>query len=131
MEMRCDGKAHCKDSSDESKCDILDHGIGYDKQIVPVEVQRPGMRYKYPDDVWYQQLRTGKIVNADGVELLSKQGFSLEDVERAIRHLFLKIALPFSPHKSANVRFAEIADILKRFDAFRHKPRPSERARTL
>ena len=36
MEMRCDGKAHCKDSSDESKCHILDHGIGYDKLIVPV-----------------------------------------------------------------------------------------------
>ena len=37
MEMRCDGKAHCKDSSDESKCHILDLGIGYDKLIVPVD----------------------------------------------------------------------------------------------
>ena len=37
MENRCDGKAHCKDSSDEAKCHILDHGIGYDKLIVPVD----------------------------------------------------------------------------------------------
>ena len=37
MENRCDGKAHCKDSSDEAKCNILDHGIGYDKLIVPVD----------------------------------------------------------------------------------------------
>ena len=39
MEQRCDGKADCKDSSDESKCDILDHGIGYDKHIVPVDTE--------------------------------------------------------------------------------------------
>ena len=37
MENRCDGKAHCKDSSDEAKCHILDHGIGYDKLIAPVD----------------------------------------------------------------------------------------------
>ena len=37
MEMRCDGKADCKDSSDEYNCHILDHGIGYDKLIVPVD----------------------------------------------------------------------------------------------
>ena len=37
MENRCDGKAHCKDSSDEAKCHILDHVVGYDKLIVPVD----------------------------------------------------------------------------------------------
>jgi len=46
--------------------------------------------------------------------LLEREGVSLEDLEQALRHVFLKIAQPFSPHKSKNIRQAELQDILKR-----------------
>ncbi|CAK0893777.1 unnamed protein product [Prorocentrum cordatum] len=38
----------------------------------------------------------------------------MDDLEKALRHVFRKIAVPFSPHKSQNVREAELTDILNR-----------------
>jgi hypothetical protein len=88
-------------------------------QVVPVEVQRPGMEgYQYPDDDWYQALRRGKIINTEGMDLIAQQGFTIGDAELAIKNVFTKIALPFSPHKSSTVRYAEIMDIMKRFEGF-------------
>eukprot|EP00427_Karlodinium_veneficum_P053617 CAMPEP_0169403048 /NCGR_PEP_ID=MMETSP1017-20121227/55513_1 /TAXON_ID=342587 /ORGANISM="Karlodinium micrum, Strain CCMP2283" /LENGTH=373 /DNA_ID=CAMNT_0009509167 /DNA_START=51 /DNA_END=1172 /DNA_ORIENTATION=+ len=82
--------------------------------IVPVEIQRPGIKYVYPDEEWYTALRNGTVIPHDSIQMLVGMGVTLQDLEKAIRQVFLKIALPFSPHKSGNVRSAEIEDIMKR-----------------
>jgi len=85
-----------------------------DVQIVPVEIQRPGMTYQFPDDQFYARLHKGGILDSSALSLLEKEGVSLSSIEAAIRHMFLKIAVPYSPHKSENIRSAELLDIIKR-----------------
>jgi hypothetical protein len=84
--------------------------------IVPVEVQRPGMRFQYPDEQFYTNLRAGKGLSEQDINLLNGQGIQLSDLEGAIRQIFTQIAQPFSPHKSANIRQAELWAILSRCD---------------
>mmetsp|Transcript_58727 Transcript_58727/g.102269 ORF Transcript_58727/g.102269 Transcript_58727/m.102269 type:complete len:1021 (-) Transcript_58727:205-3267(-) len=82
--------------------------------IVPVEVQRPGCGYQYPDEDFYERLLNGQIVSSEGVSLLESEGIEMQEVERVIRQVFKKIAVSFSPHKTKTVRKAEIHHILKR-----------------
>merc|ERR1712178_390033 len=88
----------------------VDSGVA----ILPVELQRPGAKFMYPDESFYEQLRCGKYLTSAAMQTLKDEGIGLAQVEDAIRQTFLKIALPFSPHKSTNVRNAEMADILGR-----------------
>lgn len=88
--------------------------VKHGANIVPVEVQRPGSKYHYPDEAFYATILTGDHLNQEGKDILDNEGVTLVEVEKAIRQVFLKIALPFSPHKSKNVRDAELRDILKR-----------------
>jgi len=82
--------------------------------IVPVEIQRPGMKFEYPNEMFYRSLRNGSFLDVNSVALLQNQGMPMNDVETALRSVFNFIALPFSPHKSANIREAELANILER-----------------
>lgn len=82
--------------------------------IVPVDVQRPGMTNEYPDDDFYRRLLAGQLLSEDQQALIEQEGVGLADAVQAIRQVFLKIALPFSPQKSKSVREAELNDILKR-----------------
>jgi hypothetical protein len=90
--------------------------------LVPVEIQRPGIKYIYPNEEWFASFRRGEAIPKDSIDLLLGMGVSLAEVESAIRHVFLKIALPFSPHKSGNIRQAEIEDIMKRCALKKRKP---------
>lgn len=85
-----------------------------DVRLVPVEVQKPGIKYQYPDEDWYRGLRNGEVLDQASMELLAPFDITLDDCEKTIRKVFTKIALPLSPHKSGNVQNAEIADIMKR-----------------
>jgi len=85
-----------------------------DVAIVPVEIQRPGARFSYPDDNFYTKLVSGHFLPFASLHLLEDEGIFLADLERALRQVFKNIAIPFSPHKSANIRQAELADILRR-----------------
>lgn len=82
--------------------------------LVPVEVQRDGCEYQYPTEDYYSALIAGESLNEASVGILEQEGISLWDVEQAIRQVFLKIASPFSPHKTKAVREAELRDIFKR-----------------
>lgn len=86
----------------------------YGAQIVPVEIQRLGLSFAYPDDSFYTKLRKGETLTRVDLKCLSHEGVSLVDVEEALRFTFKQIALPFSPHKSKNVRMAELNDIVLR-----------------
>jgi len=84
--------------------------------IVPVEIYKRDDKtpFKYPDDAFYKKLSNGELLTESENDLLRDEGISVDDLEKALRHVFKKIALPFSPHKSGNVREAELTDILRR-----------------
>jgi len=82
-------------------------------RIVPVEVQRPSMKFPYPDEAYYQRLRRGEELDSGAMGLLQNEGITLRELEVAVRTVFCKIAVPFSPHKSANIRQAELVDLMK------------------
>lgn len=81
--------------------------------VVPVEVQRPGIKFEYPNDAFYEKLRAGQFLDDAAMKILSSQGIELHDLEDAIRRMFQKISKPFSPHKSGKVRIAELEDIVR------------------
>lgn len=82
-------------------------------QVVPVEVQRRGISFEYPTEDYYERLAKEQELDAGAMALITAEDISLSDLEEALRKVFLRIALPFSPHKTANVRMAELKDILK------------------
>jgi len=82
-------------------------------RIVLVEVQRPEMKFPFPNDAYYKRLRDGKELNQNATNLLASEGIMLDELENVLRQVFMRIAVPFSPHKSANIRDAELLDIMK------------------
>eukprot|EP00448_Togula_jolla_P034877 CAMPEP_0170625472 /NCGR_PEP_ID=MMETSP0224-20130122/30776_1 /TAXON_ID=285029 /ORGANISM="Togula jolla, Strain CCCM 725" /LENGTH=505 /DNA_ID=CAMNT_0010952047 /DNA_START=215 /DNA_END=1733 /DNA_ORIENTATION=+ len=82
--------------------------------IVPVLVQRPGIEFVYPEEAYYSRLLSGSALSATDMNLLSSEGVALDVLVSSLRQVFRQIALPFSPHKSANIRQAELKDILNR-----------------
>jgi len=88
----------------------------HNRPFVPVLLTRPGMQYTFPDEEFYEKLHRDEIIQdgAGGRKLLEENGTTLEEVEQAIRAIFMTIALPFSPHRSGAVREAEMTDILHR-----------------
>eukprot|EP00811_Abedinium_folium_P010741 NODE_1993_length_2315_cov_13.157678.p2 GENE.NODE_1993_length_2315_cov_13.157678~~NODE_1993_length_2315_cov_13.157678.p2 ORF type:complete len:269 (+),score=98.59 NODE_1993_length_2315_cov_13.157678:1431-2237(+) len=85
-----------------------------DVTIVPVEVQRPGIKFVYPDEDFFKDLGRGEGLALSDLQLLRELDISLETLEESARSVFRHIALPFSPHKSHNIRSAEMEDILVR-----------------
>merc|ERR1719491_1456259 len=53
--------------------------------IVPVEVQRPGSRYQYPDEEFYSKFLAGKSLSPEAMALLQSEGFTLKVLEQSIR----------------------------------------------
>merc|ERR1712232_1504009 len=86
----------------------------YKISIVPVKVERPGLNFQFPDEAWYEKLRKGNILTEDGQKILTDNGATLLETENAIRQVFTKIALTFSPHKSNAIRAAELQAIFDR-----------------
>lgn len=83
-------------------------------RIVPVKVERQGADFQYPSESYFQRLSRGEELNTEAWRLLASLSISRDELVRALRHTFSQIALPFSPHKSAAIREAELSDILKR-----------------
>jgi len=82
-------------------------------RVVPVEVNKKGAGFTFPDEEFYGRLLAGRVLDPDGQALLRERGIELRDVERALREVFNKIALPYSPHRSESIRMAEIRAIYK------------------
>jgi len=82
-------------------------------RVILVNVSKPGTQFVYPDDAFYARFREGDFLDDDAVELLERCDCTMEEVEDAIREAFQKIAVPYSPHKGAGIRRAEIGALLK------------------
>jgi hypothetical protein len=81
--------------------------------IHPVMIQRPGVDFKFPSEDSIDRLAAGVGLSPSALALLRAEGITAEDL-KLLGNAFHRIALPFSPHKSANVREAELLDIMNR-----------------
>ena len=82
--------------------------------VVPVEIQRPGLKFSFPDEAFYSALSTGKILSKSGELILQDEGVDMDELVSFVRQIFTKIAVPFSPHKSPSIRQDELDDIIAR-----------------
>eukprot|EP00930_Biecheleria_cincta_P077811 TRINITY_DN6512_c0_g1_i3.p1 TRINITY_DN6512_c0_g1~~TRINITY_DN6512_c0_g1_i3.p1 ORF type:complete len:950 (-),score=141.07 TRINITY_DN6512_c0_g1_i3:20-2869(-) len=82
--------------------------------VIPVEVQKPGLQFCFPDNAFYEELRTGRRLSEADLKLLEAEQITTGDVELALRHVFKKIVLQFSPHQSSALRKAEVNSIWAR-----------------
>jgi len=78
-----------------------------------VKVSKRGSDFEYPDDVFYQSLGSGKILDDAGRALLEKAGYDLNHIVMVLRQVFNKIAVPYSPHGQSAIRKAELQALLK------------------
>jgi len=88
------------------------HGV----RILLVNISRAGSEFVYPDDAFYQRLREGSqggLLDKGAKEVMAKCNVRLEEVEDVIRAAFQQIAVPYSPHKAASIRRAEVAALIK------------------
>jgi len=81
--------------------------------ILLVRVDEPDRAFVFPDEAFYAALRRGEILDSSCANFLRSEGVELADLENVFRQVFCRIAVPFSPHKSANIRKAELHDLLK------------------
>lgn len=82
--------------------------------ILPVEIQKDGAKFQYPDESFHEALIAGHSLSALTKNLLQQEGVELPELSAAIRCTFDTIAKPFSPNKSSRTRKAELQDILSR-----------------
>eukprot|EP00929_Paragymnodinium_shiwhaense_P050059 TRINITY_DN25237_c0_g1_i1.p1 TRINITY_DN25237_c0_g1~~TRINITY_DN25237_c0_g1_i1.p1 ORF type:complete len:1327 (+),score=278.77 TRINITY_DN25237_c0_g1_i1:68-4048(+) len=82
-------------------------------RVLPVEVQRPGLQFQFPSEEFYNRLLAGQELDDSARKLLEGYDIEMEELADALRNAFMRIALPFSPHKSATIRVAEIVDLMK------------------
>lgn len=82
--------------------------------LVPVDIVRDGIKFRYPDDVLYDEILAGRYLDDAALDLFKKEGIDLPEVVESIRKVFVKIAVTFSPHKHHKIRKVEIDSILAR-----------------
>lgn len=82
-------------------------------RVLLVNISKPGSMFQFPDDAFFQKLHSGRLLDEDAVNVLRTGNFSMEELEEALREVFMQIAVPYSPHKAKNIRLAEIAAVLK------------------
>jgi len=82
-------------------------------RLVPVQLVKPGESFVFPQDTFYTDLLQGRFLDESGHELLKQHSIKLQDVESALRELFKKIAVPYSPHRPESIRKAEVKALLK------------------
>ncbi|CAK0863693.1 unnamed protein product [Prorocentrum cordatum] len=87
--------------------------IKYGVPIQLVQIQRPGVDFKFPTAEDIKRLADGKDLSPDAKAILRAEKITKSDL-KAIGQIFGKIALPFSPHRSLTVRQAELQDIISR-----------------
>ncbi|CAE7775135.1 unnamed protein product [Symbiodinium sp. CCMP2592] len=71
------------------------------KNIVPVEIQKPDMKFEYPDEDFLADLSYGAFFSETDMQIFAVEQIELSEIEAAIRHILTKISVTFSPHKAS------------------------------
>lgn len=82
-------------------------------RVLLINISKQGSIFNFPDDAWFEKLRSGEFLDSDAENVLRSVNCTLEELEEALREVFMQIAVPYSPHKAQTIRFAEIAAVLK------------------
>jgi hypothetical protein len=86
----------------------------FDIPVIPIEVNKPGIKFQYPDAKWYERLLAGKILTRQDMEILTSYKVNLHDVSVALKAVFQNIVQVYSPHRQADIRHLELGYILSR-----------------
>jgi len=81
--------------------------------VLPVKVEEPGCSFDFPDEAFYERLLSGQVLDRSCMRFLQSEGIDAEELAKVLKLVFQRIAVPFSPHKTANIRSAELGDLLK------------------
>lgn len=82
-------------------------------RVLPVQLLRIGNEFDFPDESFYQSLLLGELLDAGGAEVLRQSGYTPQMVVDALREVFRRISVTYSPHRSAGIRRAELKALLK------------------
>eukprot|EP00411_Alexandrium_monilatum_P007485 CAMPEP_0175288512 /NCGR_PEP_ID=MMETSP0093-20121207/54847_1 /TAXON_ID=311494 /ORGANISM="Alexandrium monilatum, Strain CCMP3105" /LENGTH=102 /DNA_ID=CAMNT_0016584071 /DNA_START=80 /DNA_END=385 /DNA_ORIENTATION=+ len=81
-------------------------------QVLLVEVIKPGNTFIFPDEDFYSRLLRGDYLKPQDMAVLDDCSITLAEVETALRKVFKRIAVPYSPHRPQNIRHAELQSLM-------------------
>jgi len=81
-------------------------------QVLLVEVSKPGNVFSFPDEDFFSKLLKGDLLKEKDMAVLQDCGVRLTEVESALRKVFKRIAVPYSPHRQQSIRHAELRTLL-------------------
>lgn len=79
-----------------------------DINLVPVFLYRHGEPFQYPGEDFFVSVRGGKYFDLAAADLLGNHQITNADVEGAIRKVFSRIAVRYSPHSTRKIRDVEL-----------------------
>jgi len=80
--------------------------------VLLVAVEKAGSKFEFPEEPFYEQFRKGEILSKQDMAVLADCGISPDEVVRALKGALKRIAVPYSPHKAATIRRAELQALL-------------------
>jgi len=80
--------------------------------IIPVHITKSGCEFVFPDDQFYTDLAEGRILDRSGMAEVEKHGFTMQEAAMAIRRVFKRIAVTYSPHRAGAFRKKELETLL-------------------
>jgi len=81
--------------------------------VLPVALAKEGNAFTFPDEDFFQALLDGSILGDVGTKVVLECGFDMETVVQALKQLLKRIALPYSPHRPASIRRAELCTLIQ------------------
>lgn len=82
-------------------------------RVLLVKVTKAGCEFEFPDDNFYTGLQNGTFLNEEDQDVIRRCEITLTEIIRALKDMFQKIAVPYSPHKATSIRQAEVVVLLK------------------
>jgi len=77
-------------------------------RVIPVKLEKGNREFEFPNQDFYNSVLNGTFLPEGGMALLNECGIEPEEVEQALRTVFKRIAIPFSPHRKETIRRAEL-----------------------
>mmetsp|Transcript_126349 Transcript_126349/g.365742 ORF Transcript_126349/g.365742 Transcript_126349/m.365742 type:complete len:1077 (+) Transcript_126349:55-3285(+) len=81
--------------------------------VLPVALAKEGNAFAFPDQAFFDSLLDGSLLGEVGSGVITDCGFTMETVVEALRQVLKRIALPYSPHRPASIRRAELSALIQ------------------
>merc|ERR1712139_61144 len=85
--------------------------------VVPVLLLKGFDQFRFPDDDYFDGLLTGKTLSNSTMQFIEECGIDVHTLKGALQHVFKSIAVPYSPHRPASIRQAELQAVLQHCNA--------------